>query len=290
MTQIQSTDLDVERMYGHEALHRGIRHELRSVLALWRRELVRTLRNRVQLFFTLLSPLLFLVVIGTGVDTIAARAGGTDMYLTFLFPGILVFAVQATSISAGLSLVRDRESGLLRGMLVAPVHRASLVVGKCLGGATAAAAQGALLLSLAGFVGLSYHPGVLVLLFLVLTLISVSITAVGALGAVTVRRAETFQSMVAVMLMPMYLLSGAMFSVRMLPDWLAPLVLLNPLTYAVDALRRTAVLGADAGGSAMSDFVRWGEWVPPVGLEIAAMCVLSVAALALATRRFARGE
>ncbi|SFT46850.1 ABC-2 type transport system permease protein [Actinopolyspora lacussalsi subsp. righensis] len=286
---MQHAHLDVERIYSRSGIRRGARHELRSVLALWQRELVRMLRNRAQLIFTLISPLLFLVVIGTGVDTIAGRTGGTDMYLTFLFPGILVFAVQATSISAGLSLVRDRESGLLRGMLVAPVHRATLVAGKCLGGATAAAVQGALLLALAGFVGLSYDPRVLILLFLVLTLISVSITAVGALGAVTVKRAEAFQSMVAVMLMPMYLLSGAMFSVRMLPDWLAPLVLLNPLTYAVDALRRTAMLGVDAGRSETT-FVNWGGWVPPVGLEIVAMCLLSLSALALATRRFARVE
>jgi ABC-2 type transport system permease protein len=261
-------------------------NELRAVRVLWRRELVRLVRNRAQIALMLLNPVLFLLVLGTGLDTMVAGASGVADYRAYLFPGVLLMAVQMPALSAGMSIVRDREAGFLRGLLVAPVGRATILVGKCLGGATAAALQGGLLLAFAGFVGIPYHPGLLALLLGELALIAFTMTGISALAAVFVNRMETFQTTLSLGMMPLFFLSGALFTVTGLPKWLGFLTLANPLSYAVDALRRTASQALPAEQMPAGPVL--GGWTPPVGLELAAMVVVSLLALTGAARRFAR--
>ena len=123
-----------------------------------RRELIRFASNRTQMAMALIQPLLFLFVLGSGLESLsAASTGGVDLK-TFIFPGILGMTVLFTSIFSAASLVWDRELGFLREMLVAPVSRSSIIVGKCLGGAIIAASQGILVLALAGLVGVPYDP------------------------------------------------------------------------------------------------------------------------------------
>ena len=264
----------------------GVGHELRAIGVLWRRELLRLARNRAQLALMLINPMLFLLVLGTGLDTMLAGTAGSADYRAYLFPGVLLMAVQLPALSAGMSIVRDREAGFLRGMLVAPVGRGTILVGACLGGATAAVVQGGLLLVLAGFAGLSYQPVVLVLLLAVLTLVAFTMTVLSALAAVLVRRPETFQTMLSIGAMPLFFLSGALFTVGNLPGWLRTITLANPLSYAVDALRRTAALAMPPERAPAA--LELAGWTPPVLVELAAMLLVSVFALAVAVRRFAR--
>jgi ABC-type multidrug transport system, permease component len=263
----------------------GFRHELRAIGVLWRRELLRLVHNRLQLSVMLVNPLLFLLVLGTGLDSMLGGAPGGD-YRRHLFPGVLLMAVQLPALGAGVAIVRDREAGFLRGVLVAPVGRGTILVGACLGGATAATAQGAVLLALAGLAGLPYRPVVVALLLGELALIAFTMTVLSALVAVFVTRMETFQTLLSLAMMPLFFLSGALFTVDGLPGWLTALTLANPLSYAVDALRRTAALALppDQAPAALA----LAGWTPPVALEIVVMLLAGLLALTLAARRFAR--
>ena len=137
---------------------RSWRSEVRAVKIVWRRELIRFASDRVRILTWLIQPLLFLFVLGSGLQTLSgASTHGFDLK-TFIFPGILCMAVMFTAMFSAASLLWDRELGFLREMMVAPIRRSSIVVGKCLGGATIAASQGVIVLALAGLVGVPYDP------------------------------------------------------------------------------------------------------------------------------------
>lgn len=261
--------------------------ELRTLRALWWREVLRLTANRTQAGLMLLNPLLFLFVLGTGLSSMMGTAD-SGAYRAYLFPGVLLMAVQMPALSAGMSIVRDREVGLLRAVLVAPVRRSTLLVGKCLGSATAAALQGASLLVFIGFAGLPYDPVLLLALLGELTLVAFTMTALVTLAAVRIKRIESFQSVLSLAMLPLFFLSGALFSVEGLPMWLATLTMANPLTYAVDTLRQTVAQGLAPG--AITTGPNWGGWAPPLELELIVMCALGLVALSLAARRFSRAD
>ncbi len=158
----------------------------------WRRELIRFAGDRAQMLMALVQPLLFLFVLGSGLESLsAATTGGVDLK-TFIFPGVLGMAVLFTAIFRAASLVWDRELGFLREMLIAPVSRSSIIVGKCLGGATIASSQGVLLLALAGLVGVPYDPALILGLFGLMLLLAFTVTAFGVLVAVSIKHAQSF--------------------------------------------------------------------------------------------------
>ena len=171
-------------------------------------------------------------------------------------------------------------------MLVAPVRRDTFLVGKCLGSTATATAQSGLLLAFAGLAGLPYDPLLLLALLGELALVAFTLTAFVTLAAVRLNRIETFQSALGVTMLPLFFLSGAMFSVEGLPVWLAALTLVNPLTYAVDALRQTVAWAAPSG--TLPPGPDWGGWAPPLAVELMVMCALGLATLAFAARRFSR--
>src|SRR2546421_6459763 len=131
---------------------------LRAVRVVWRRELIRWSRNRTRIVTACMQPVLFLLVLGSGLSGLLPRQPGNVDFRTFMFPGVLAMIVLFTSIFSAVSIVWDREFGFMREMLVAPVPRAALVVGKCLGGATVATIQGTILLPLARLVHVPYSP------------------------------------------------------------------------------------------------------------------------------------
>src|SRR5580692_8507505 len=135
------------------------RDDLRAMKMVWKRELIRFFRNRIRMVTSLMQPILFLFVLGSGLGGITAGIAqkGFD-FKTFMFPGVAAMAVLFTAIFSAISIVWDREFGFLREMLVAPVSRWSIVLGKCLGGATVAAFQGVIMLCLAGTVHVPYNP------------------------------------------------------------------------------------------------------------------------------------
>ena len=259
----------------------------RPVLLLWRREMTRLRHNPVRIAMGLVTPLLFLVVLGTGLDAASSSLGKAQLndYRAYLFPGTLVMSVQAPAIAVGISLVWDRRLGVLRQMLVAPFPRSAIVLGLALGGATTGAVYGLMVMSVGGIASIRYTPVLLVVL-LELLLISLMFTSLGLLAAVTIRQVDTFQVVVNLSLMPLMFFSGAMFPPNGLPGWLATVVKLNPLTYGVDAVRRT-LPGPDVLTSEQTRLVL-GHWHPPVVAELGLLTALTAAALGLATYRFSR--
>ena len=168
------------------------RSEARAVKTVWRRDLIRFAGNRAQVMTWLIQPLLFLFVLGSGLQSLsAASTGGVDLK-TFMFPGVLCVAVLFTAMVSAASLVWDRELGFLREMMVAPVSRTSIVVGKCLGGGTIAASQGVIVLALAGLVDVPYDPLLILGAFGLLVLMAFTVSAFGVLVAVTIKQAQTF--------------------------------------------------------------------------------------------------
>src|SRR3954451_2390487 len=159
------------------------RSEVRAVKIVWRRELLRFAGDRTRMVTSLIQPLLFLFVLGSGLQTLsAASTGGVDLK-TFVFPGILCIAVMFTAMFSAASLVWDREFGFLREMMVAPVRRSSIVIGKCLGGATVAGFQGVIVLALAGLVHVPYAPTLILGVLGLQLLLAFTITAFGVMVA-----------------------------------------------------------------------------------------------------------
>ncbi|MEF9906380.1 ABC transporter permease [Streptomyces sp. P9-A2] len=262
---------------------------LKPVSLLWRREMTRLRHNPVRLAMGLVTPLLFLVVLGTGLDAASSSLGKAQLndYRAFLFPGVLVMSVQAPAIAVGISLVWDRRLGVLRQMLVSPFPRSSIVLGLALGGATTGGIYALMLLSVGGIAGIRYTPMLLVVV-LEMLLVSLMFTALGLLAAVTIRQVDTFQIVVNLSLMPLMFFSGAMFPPNGLPGWLDTVVKLNPLTYGVDAVRRT-LPGPDVLTSEQTRLML-GDWNPPVIAELGLLAAITAVALGLATYRFSRTQ
>src|SRR6266550_3306590 len=242
---------------------RSLRSEARAIKVVWKRELVRFSRDRLRIITSLVQPFLFLFVLGTGLSRIAAAGTHGVNLRTFVYPGVLCMAVMFTAMFSAASLVWDREFGFLREMMVAPVRRSSLVIGKCLGGATVAGAQGLLVIALAGLVNVPYAPGLILGVFALQVLLAFSITAFGVMVAVRITQMQTFMGLMQMVVMPMFFISGAMFPVSNLPGWLLVLNRLDPLTYAVDPMRRLVFNHLDISSAARSVLdpgVTWWSW------------------------------
>jgi ABC-2 type transport system permease protein len=272
---------------------RSWRSEWRAVKTICRRELIRFVNNRMQMLMAMIQPLLFLFVLGSGLDSLsAASTDGVDL-TTFVFPGVLGMTVLFTAIFSAASLVWDRELGFLWEMLVAPVGRSSIVLGKCLGGAIIAASQGVVVLALAGLVGVPYDPVLILGLLGMMLLLAFTVTAFGVLVAVSIKQAQTFTGVMQLFVMPMFFASGAFYPVTGLPDWLGVLNRLDPLTYAVDPMRRLVFDHLDISETArrtLDPGVTWWGWHLPPVFELGMVLLLGLALLGAAIRRFSRSE
>ena len=268
-----------------------LRDDLRGARVVWHRELITFFRNRLRIVIALVQPILFLFVLGTGLSSLTSASAGDVSYRTFMFPGVLALAVLMPSFFSAGSIVFDREFGFLREMLVAPMRRGTIVVGKCIGGATVAAVQGVLLLSLAGLVDVPYDPVLLITLLLELLLLSFVLVAFGVMMAARITQFQSFMAVVQLALFPMLFLSGAMFPLTGLPRWLEVLTRLDPLTYAVDPMRRAVFSHLDASPAtraALDPGVTWGGWVVPTWLELVIVAVVGLTMLWIAILEFQR--
>jgi len=206
---------------------------------LWWREIVRFYRQRSRVVGVIASPLLFWLVIGSGFGS-SFRAGnvpGQQHYLDYFYPGALIMIVLFTSIFAMMSLIEDRKEGFLLSVMVAPVPRSAIVLGKVLGGTTLSAIQGLIFLAFAPFVGV--HLGLLDLLLVVFVvfLVSFALTALGFAIAWPMDSTQAFHAIINLFLIPLWLLSGALFPLSGASGWLRLIMRINPLTYGVEALR-----------------------------------------------------
>jgi ABC-2 type transport system permease protein len=271
----------------------GLRQDLRGVKVVWYRELLRFGQDRVRIAAFLVQPLLFLFVLGTGLSSLTdASTGGVDLR-TFMFPGVLATSVLFTAMFSAMSVVWDREFGFLREMLVAPVRRGSIIVGKALGGATVATLQSLIILALAGFVDVPYNPVMIVKLIGELFLLAFALCAIGLLLAARVQQMQTMMGLMQMLVLPLSFLSGALYPISNLPTWLETLTLINPVTYAVHAVRTTVFDYLDAPAAALQELnppIEWFGWTVPMAVQLAIPVVIGVVMLAIATAEFNRVE
>ncbi|MFI4985366.1 MAG: ABC transporter permease [Solirubrobacterales bacterium] len=271
----------------------GMRFELRAIKVVWKRELIRFSRDRLRILTSLMQPFLFLFVLGTGLSRLASAGTHGVNLRTFVYPGVLCMAVMFTAMFSAASLVWDREFGFLREMMVAPVRRSSLVLGKCLGGATVAGFQGVIVLCLAGLVGVPYATSLIVEIFLLQLLLAFAITAFGVMVAARITQMQSFMALMQMAIMPMYFLSGALFPVAGLPQWLSILNRIDPLTYAVDPMRRIVfehLKISAAARHALDPGVTWWGWHVPGLAEAAVVALLGILMLGIAIVEFSRAE
>jgi ABC-2 type transport system permease protein len=229
---------------------------------------------------------------GTGLGSIV-DTGGSTSFSTFLFPGVLATSVLFTAAFAGISLVWDREFGFLREMLVAPISRASIIWGKCLGGAIVATGQSLVLLLLVGTVGIPYDIGLLLGLVGCLFLGALLLTALGVLLSTRIKTIQAAMPVSQLLIMPMMFLSGSLFPIAGLPEWLAFLTRLNPLTYVVQPMRHLVLDHLDltaAEHERLVPVLTWFGWQVPIGVQLGAVAVVTLGLCALAARIFTTAE
>jgi ABC-2 type transport system permease protein len=272
---------------------RSLRGELRAIKVVWTRELIRFRRDRLRILTSLMQPFLFLFVLGTGLSRIAAAGTHGVNLRTFVYPGVLCMAVMFTAMFSAASLVWDREFGFLREMMVAPVLRSSLVLGKCLGGATVAGFQGVIVIALGPLVGVPYSVTLILTIFALQLLLAFAITAFGVMVAARISQMQSFMALMQMAIMPMFFLSGALFPVSGLPQWLTILNRLDPLTYAVDPMRRAVFAHLHISSTArhaLDPGVTWWAWHVPGLVEAAVVALLGLVMLGVAILEFSRAE
>jgi ABC-2 type transport system permease protein len=276
-----------------ELARRTVAHDVRGARIVWQREMIRFWQDRSRLIVSLLQPVLFLFVLGTGLSSLVSAGTGGLSLRTFLFPGVLAMSTMFIAMFSAGSLVWDREFGFLREMLVAPVSRGAIMVGKAVGGACVATIPGIMILVLAGGVGIPYSPVLMLTLVVELLLLAFVLTVIGLVLAGRMKQIQTFMAMTQLFLMPMLFLSGAMFPLTNLPTWLHVLTRINPLTYAVDPMRRAVFEHLDVSAAALhrlSPGVTWGSWTVPVGIELLVVLGIGLALLVVAVAEFSRAE
>lgn len=219
-------------------------HELRAIYTLWIREIKRFFRQKSRIMGMVTQPLIFLFFIGKGMSSSLPMTGNMD-YLKFVYPGIIGMALLMPSIGSGISIVMDREFGFLKEILVAPVSRTSISIGKALGGGTVSLIGGIIVLFLAPFVGISLSPLIIIKLLLFMGLTTFTMTSFGILLAIPMESTEGFQAIMTVLAMPMFFLSGAFFPMEGVSVWIHILMRINPMAYAVDGLRNIIYKGTE---------------------------------------------
>ncbi|MGH3241980.1 MAG: ABC transporter permease [Spirillospora sp.] len=274
----------------------SLRQDLRAVKIVLHREMIRFWRDKLRMVSGLVQPVLWLLVMGTGLSNLMASGGGPrgDVDLkTFIFPGVCAMSVMFTAMFSAGSIVWDREFGFLREMLVAPVSRSAIVVGKCIGGALVATLQGAVIVALAGLAGVPYDPALLAELLGLMFLGAFALTGFGVMMAARIKQMQSFFALIQMAMMPMMFLSGALYPLNGLPTWLTVLTRFNPLTYAVDPLRQAVFSRLDLSPALQRTFnpgVTWNGWVVPVWLEIAIVAVMGVALMGVAILEFRHAD
>ncbi len=279
---------------------RGLRHDLRAVGIVWRRELIRFRTDRLRAITSLVQPFLFLFILGTGLSRLAGGSlphSGAFDFKTFIYPGVLAMSVLFTSIFSAGSIVWDREFGFLREILVAPVSRAAIVVGKCLGGATIATFQGVIFLCLAWFAHVPYNPVLILSLVGMLLLLSFTLTAFGVMMAARITQFQAFMALTQMLVMPLFFLSGALYPLNGLPAWLTVLTRIDPLTYVVGPMRHVVFshlslppFAAAAISARLAPTITWAGWAVPLWLSLGIVAVMGLVMMAIGIAEFSKTE
>jgi len=219
-------------------------NNLMGIYTIWLRDLRRFLRDKARIVGATVQPALFLLFLGTGLSrglTISLQGPDRTGYLAFIFPGIVGMSLLFTAVFSAISIVWDREIGFLKEVMVAPISRWAVAVGKAMGGGTVATLQGAIMLLFAPIVGVKIGLGTVIVLFPIMLFVAISLTSMGIVAAAYMHSMQGFTVVMNFIMLPMFFLSGAMFPIAGLPIWMDLLVRLNPLTYGVDMLRLATI-------------------------------------------------
>ena len=244
--------------------------------SLWQREIVRFYRQKARVAGVIASPLIFWLVLGSGfAHSFQSSSSGSGHYLGYFFPGAIAMIVLFTAIFSMMSLIQDRNEGFLLSVLAAPVSRSAIVLGKVLGGATLAAIQGIVFLVFAPLVGVHPTFASIALSALVIVMISFELTALGFAVAWPMDSTQAFHAIVNIILLPLWMLSGALFPASGASGWLRFCMRLNPLSYGVDALRNTLF------PEATTDF----SLATNLAVTVAFCCLTFAASWAIVNRR-----
>ncbi len=271
----------------------GLASDVRAAKVVWRRELIRFSQDKVRIVTALVQPLLYVFVLGTGLSSLTRGATGGVSLRTFMYPGVLALSVLFTAMFSAASIVWDREFGFLREMLVAPVRRSAIIVGKCLGGATVATIQGLIVVAIAGLVHVPYSPVMIATLVAEMMVLGFCLTALGLVLAARVRQIQSMMGLMQMILMPLMFLSGSLYPLRDLPGWLNAAVKLNPITYAVHPIRQAVfdhVSAAPGALTALNPPLTWWGWEVPVLAQLGVVVVTGLALLVIAVAEFNRAD
>jgi ABC-2 type transport system permease protein len=291
--QVQAAPIAPQEVVRVHVPPRSLGSEFRAARIMWRRDLIRFANDRIRIASTLIQPLLFLFVLGSGLQQISSAGTHGVNLKTFIYPGILCISVLFTAMFAAASIVWDREFGFLREMMVAPVSRSSIIIGKCFGGATVACSQGVIMILIGPLVGVSYSLTLIIGILALQLLLAFAITAFGVMIAVRIKQMQSFFGVMQMIVMPMFFISGALFPVAGLPVWLAVLNRLDPLTYAVDPMRRLVFSHLSISPAArrvLDPGVTWWGFHVPALLEAAVILILGLLMLGIAIWEFSTTE
>ncbi len=245
--------------------------EVRGIYTLWKREVLRLLREKTRLVSSVVTPVLWLVIFGTGLGmSMGAKAGYN--YQEFLFPGIIGQTLLFTAMFMGISVIWDKQFGFMKEILVAPVSRLSIFIGKMLGVGTNSMLQGIIVLVLGFIIGIPMSVTMIAWAVSLMILITIGMVCIGLIIASVLNSLENFGMIMTFVNMPMFFLSGALFPVATLPDWLKWVFYINPLTYGVDALRSVTM-----GGAWPTILPFWQTILVIVAFDVAAVLVGSYA-------------
>jgi ABC-2 type transport system permease protein len=214
-----------------------------AVYGIWMRDIKKFWRERSRLLGGVARPILWLLILGGSLKAAIssnAISGGVD-YQQYIFPGVIGLTLVFSALQSAMSIIWDREFGFLKEVLAAPVPRLSIVVGKALGGASQSTLQGAITMLFAPLIGLWLSPLAIIELIIMMFVVSFALTALGVVIASKMTSFEGFGTISNFVVMPMYFLSGAIYPTASVPVWLKPLIVVNPLSYGVDALRYITV-------------------------------------------------
>jgi len=249
--------------------------EIRGLYTLWLREIKRFLRDRTRLISSFIQPLLWLVIFGAGFGTRFLIPGVS--YQQFIFPGIIGQTLLFTSMFMGISVIWDKEFGFMKEILVSPVSRFTLFLGKMFGDSTDALIQGIIVFAFGTLLGIAFDPITFLLCVPIMLLITFGLVSIGLTIASAMGSLESFGAIQTFINLPLFFLSGALFPVSGvgIPEWLSIASIFNPLTYGVDALR-TVILGS--------------SWVPlqPLYIDLGVVVVFDLAMIGIGTWAFSR--
>ena len=263
----------------------SLRRDAKGAYTVWYRDVLRFFSDRMRIISSLGTPLLFLFVFGSGLAPVMSGLGGGALdFKQFMFPGILAMNVLFTAVFSAVSIVWDREFGVLKEVMVAPVSRTAVALGKVAGGSTVAMFQGMILLLLAPVIGIRLSALQIVQTAALMLLLAAVMSAFGILLAARQRTMEGFQMVMNFLLMPMLFLSGAFFPLDEVPGWLAFLARIDPVSYGVDPLRQIVLEGS------VPPLVLDQLSLHAVGTDVVIMVALAVSFLVPAVWLFGRQD